>query len=167
MDLKLKWPVLDIPLSLALGKPSYIWSQTALGRLNNLNRDSFYIDTFFGYDYESDDYVWRVVDAFLTGEDTNITRFWCYDNEGNPVAHPSILVEWTGGKYSPVDSQFVTVNTSGYRAKVDSDWPSETFHFGHIVKDGNKGIAHDCVVVVWKLVSKQEYKDMKNKGIFR
>ena len=158
IDLGFERPIIHTPLSYAVGIDPDRWSATLLGRLNKVN-EHFWLD-MNKTDNEAE-YTWRVVDAFLTGEDTQMTRFWCYSPDGESVANPDIYVEWAGGNSRPIDTKFTTVNVSGYFASVRSKWPSERFSFGFVAKDGGKKMAHDCLVIVWRLFGREQYENAR------
>lgn len=141
-------PQLDEPLSSAIGLPDYQFDQTRYGRLNKLNSEFYIVEI---PKHEEQEYNWRVADAYLTEEDTNMTRFRCYDENGVGLAYPQIYVEWANGSKEPVDAQIYTAHSGGYKASVVSPWPSEKFNFGFITQEGGKKTSHLCLVISWKL----------------
>ena len=112
-------------------------------------------------------FVWRVVGAYYSQEDTTVTRFRAYGMHREELPYASFGVNhgdvtsqidlskfeyhpWNGNRYYvPIDNQIDTPNSGGYFFEVlDTEYPSEGMKFG-MRKGGNK---HECLVISFSLL---------------
>lgn len=140
------------------------WENSIIGRLNAESKGSVYIREVPYYNRGSD-YSWKIVDAYYSDEDSTMTYFRAYDENGNKV-DASFGVSWDGcphrlkafrAKYQPefgnhylhvIEDKFHTPNTGGYYVQVlDEDNPSEALAFG-LNKAGNQ---HKCLIISFML----------------
>jgi len=153
---------IDTPLSLAHNTPEF--KRSVIGRLNKESDDQIFISEIEGRNLKAK-YVWRVVDAYYTGEDSLITYFRAYGLRGESLPAAAFGVHYDnmphriGGifvfkpqfrssYYVPVENKFPTPNTGGYSVQVLSlDYPSEMLNFGMNVR----GKQHRNLVISFRL----------------
>lgn len=156
---------IDTPLYKSLGAD---WATSQLAKLNEINSQIFLhkIEDHPRYEQLKDaPFIWRVVDARFSVEDTTMTRFRAFGYDGIPMAyatfgviHGGMLVSikpnglkypsWGDRYYIPVDNQIHTPNTGGYTVEVlDRNFPSEQFSFGM----HKSGAQHQSLVISFRL----------------
>ncbi len=145
------------------------WDGSKIQQLREKSGDVVYIDEVPLW-YRGADYVWRVVDAYYTDEDSTITYFRAYDLDGKLLPEATFGVTWDGFRgtisgrfkyrpvtnqqYIPVENSFHTPNSGGYIVQVlDRDNPSERVAFGMLGGDGNP---HKCLVISFRLFKMNE-----------
>jgi hypothetical protein len=153
---------IETPLSLAHNKPE--WNSSIIGRLNAQTDGEVYIREIPAASRNAE-YGWRVVDAYFSQEDSTMTYFRAFGEDGTFLPEASFGVNYgsvpqrIGGGfkfqpefgnqyYIPAQNDFHTPNTGGYTVQVLSlDYPSEGLSFGMF----KQGAQHQCLIVSFRL----------------
>lgn len=156
----------DTPLYKHLDSPD--WASSPLAKLNQDN-NQIYLHKIEDhpqfFQVKDAPFIWRVVDAYWSVEDTTMTRFRAYSYDGNHLSFAAFGVNfnnmqvsikpsgmkyptWSNDYYLPVENQIHTRETGGYTVEVlDRSFPSERFSFG-MHKSGNQ---HKALVISFRL----------------
>jgi len=158
-------PILNKPLTLANtdqygGVSGMAWHGTEIGQLfieNKVNIDLLTVP-------DSEEYAYRVADAWWIDEDTQMARFRCYGPEGEPHPWASVIVNNTK---MPIDNIIWTGvggrSTAAYIASTT--YKSELITFGTWT-ESTIG-PHTTLCVCWQLFPEAQYRQMKADGIYR
>lgn len=152
----------DAPLSIVNNTP--LWKASHLGQLYRKSNGGVFIYEIEGAALEAD-YVWRVVDARFSQEDSVMTRFHAHGLNGEYLGdavfgvNPSDVQIAGGFKcpprfgreyYIPREKQVVT-GPGGQSVQVlDTENPSEAMAFA-LIGDGETG--HQCLDIIFRLFS--------------
>lgn len=154
---------IDWPLSAANNRVD--WDNSRLGELYRETREQVYVMEYHG-GWSKPKLMWRPTSFEWIEEDNIMTYFRAFDENGVFRAEADFGVAWDGNTrqiqggfkypleygnryYVPVNNNFATPNTGGYKVTVlDRDNPSETIAFG--AKLGGP-FTHQAAVITFRL----------------